>query len=243
MKVIAYIPLHYSGSYLSESIKSIHNHVDRILIFYSPKPSFGHGTNILHPENMEDIKQMALNTSNKVEWIERQAGTEGEQTNYIYEYSSGYDLILRADSDEVWEEEDLKRCLIQAHTSNERNYGIAGFVNFFRSFNTACFDHFTPIRIIKPSGIARTEKVLNGTIYHFSTAQTETLTEYKISIHGHKNEIRPEWFEHVFLKFEAGITKDLHLTSHNLWEGIPFDKKSMPDILKSHPFYLLDKIV
>lgn len=242
MKVIAYYCLHYAGDYFSESIKSIHNSVDKIVVLYSPKPSFGFSTDLIHPENMEDVKQRALNTSHKLEWIECSPSNEGEHTSLINNYAGGYDLILRADSDEIYDAEDLQDALKEAYSSNQRYYGIKGYINFFRSFDIVCYDGFTPIRIIKPFGIGNTTKDLKLKIYHFSCAQNEKLTQYKLSIHGHKSEERVNWYNEKFLGFKKGETKDLHLTSIGLWNPEIFDKTTLPEILKEHPYYNLDII-
>lgn len=234
MKVLAYIPLHYGKEYLSEAIKSIHDHVDKIIILYASKPSFGHGTDLACPDTREEMFIQATNTSHKVEWIDVKAGSEGDHRNIIFQYSNDYDLILPFDADEIWDKEDLSRCLLQAYNSTERNFGILGFVNFFRSFNTVCIDQFTPIRIIKPSGIANTMKILKGTIYHFSLAQRDEVVKYKWSCHGHKNELRFGWMEEKYFGFKPGVM-DLHPVAEGIWNPIPFDKNTLPENLKLHP--------
>jgi hypothetical protein len=234
MRVLAYIPLHYGKEYLSEAIKSIHDSVEKIIILYTDKPSFGYSTGLPCPDTREEMFHQAKNTSHKVEWIEIAAGKEGEHRELIHYYSHGYDLIVTVDADEIWSGEDLKRCLKQAYESHERNYGIAGFVNFYRSFNTVCIDHFTPIRIIKPSGIAGTMKVLNGTIYHFGYAQRNEVMRYKWSCHGHRDELRNGWMEHKYFGYVTGMT-DLHPVAAGIWNPISFDKNTLPDFLKQHP--------
>jgi hypothetical protein len=238
MKVLAYIPLHYGKEYLSEAIKAIHNHVEKIVILYSSKPSFGHGTTLACPDTREEMYHQAKNTSHKVEWvdIDRSIGGEGAHRELVYQFASGYDLILAVDADEVWNEADLARCLSEAQRSNERYYGILGFVNFYRSFNTICLDHFAPIRITKLSGVANTTKNLHGTVYHFGYAQRDEIMKYKWSCHGHQDELRKDWMSQKYFGYQPEMT-DLHPVAIGLWNPSPFDKANLPDILKGHPNY------
>jgi hypothetical protein len=57
---------------------------------------------------------------------------------------------------------------------------------------------------------------------------------YKYEIHGHKNELRPDWFEKTYLGWKKG-QGDLHMTSIGLWEATEFDKNLLPQVLKNHP--------
>lgn len=234
MKVLSYIPLHYGKEYLSEAIKSVHDHVDKIIVLYTPKPSFGFSTELQCPDRIEELYYLAKNTSHKVEWVTIEAGAEGSHRDMVYKFSEGYDLILAFDADEIWDQEDLRRCLLEAYNSTEKYYGILGFINFYRSFNTVCLDQFTPIRIIKPGGADNTTKVLNAKIYHFSLAQRDETVKYKWSCHGHKNELRPGWMDEKYFGYTNGMV-DLHPVANGIWNPVAFDKNCLPSILKEHP--------
>jgi hypothetical protein len=82
-------------------------------------------------------------------------------------------------------------------------------------------------------------------VYHFSTAQRMDIMRYKLEIHGHKDEIRPNWLSGIYEAWQPGmvIDKGLHLVSYDLWNAVPFDKTTMPEILKQHPNYDKDVIL
>lgn len=234
MRVLAYIPLHYGKEYLREAIKAIENHVEKIIILYTDKPSYGHGTTLVCPDTREDLINTAVTTSMKVEWMDIKAGTEGEHRNIIFQYGSSYDLILPVDADEVWDEESLVKCLHTAHERPEKRFGVIGHLNFYRSFQTVCRDSFYPIRIIKPGANNDDLFILQGKIYHFSYAQRDEVVRYKWSCHGHQNELRPGWLQDKFFGYKEGMT-DLHPVAAGIWNPEKFDKNTMPEILKQHP--------
>ncbi len=64
------------------------------------------------------------------------------------------------------------------------------------------------------------------------------MMEYKISCHGHKNDFNnnQRWHEHKWLNYKKGETKFLHPATEAYWqETQPFDKNTLPDVLKKHP--------
>jgi len=64
---------------------------------------------------------------------------------------------------------------------------------------------------------------------------------YKLDIHGHKSELRPNWLEEKWLNWKEGIS-DLHPVSIGLWSTETFDKTTLPEILKQHINYNKDVI-
>ncbi len=234
MRVLAYIPLHYGAEYLRESILSINDRVDKIIILYSEKPSFGFGTEIECPESEQKLKEIAFEASDKVSWERVNFGSEGDHRKYIFKYANGFDLILAVDADEIWDDESLWHCLRVAADRREKYYGIDGFINFWRSFNHVCLDGFCPIRIINLHALNEEQAFIKGKIYHFSCAQSEEIMDYKYLIHGHKDEIRPGWLENTYKKWKQG-TGDLHPVAIGLWNAVDFDKNTLPLILKLHP--------
>lgn len=235
MRVIAYIPLHYGAEYLWEAIMSVDNFVEKIVVIYSENPSFGFGTNIKCPENEEQLKKIAHSASNKITWVKGNFTHEGQHRAFIENFSKGYDLTLALDADEVWNEEDLKRCLDKAMVSSHRYHGINGFKNFWKSFNHVCLDGFHPIRITKNAIKEHNSTYLDGTIYHFSCAQSLDIIKYKWEVHGHKSELRTDWFEKYLKWTPEDQLPDLHPVAIGLWNAVEFDKETLPEILKKHP--------
>jgi hypothetical protein len=234
-RVISYVPIFYGKEYFRESILSMHDHVEQIHVFYTPSPSQGHGTNIPCPETEQELKDIAFATSNKIIWHNGTYKGEAEHRSEIYKYAEGFDLVFTLDSDEVVESSKLEHALKLAYESDKRYIGISGFINFWRSFNWCCLDWFKPIRIINLRN-AGGEGVVDLPIYHFSTAQSRAIVDFKWNCSGHKNELRPNWVEEIYGKWSPENNfSDLHPTSFSLWSPIPFDKETLPEILKQHP--------
>lgn len=242
MRVIGYIPLMYGAEYLEACIKSMENHVEKILIVYTEKPSQGHATDFICPETEEQLKTIALAASEKIEWHKGQFGCESEHRNYILKYASGYDIVFTLDADEVVDQEDIPRALKLAYESDKRHIGISGFINFWRSFSYACYDGFIPYRIVNLKNQGGTGQV-DCKIYHFSTAQKIETIRFKWNVSGHKDELRKNWIDDVYLKWTPDNQfNDLHPVAFGLWNATPFNKETLPDSLKSHPNYNKDVI-
>lgn len=235
MKVCAYVPLLYGREYLAASIQSYRDLVEKIFILYTSKPSYGYNSHLECPETEQELKDIVFSTTNKAEWININANNEGDHRGHIQQFSKDFDLTVATDADEVWQPESLENALKQAYDQPFRQYGIDGFLNFWKSFNHVCTDGFRPIRIYKNSGKGETE--IKATIYHFGYAIPLASMQFKWLIHGHKPELKENWIESVY---QSDRMNDLHPVSNDLWNAVPFDKNTMPDFLKSHINY--DKV-
>lgn len=242
MKVLAYYPLHYGAEYLNASIKAIENHVDKIIILYSEAPSFGYFTNIRCPESELQLRTIAEQASPKVEWVKVSGYAEGEHRNIAFNYAEGYDLLLAVDADEVWDEKALIECLDFAYNAKEWRVNILGFINFWHSFNHACYDSFAPGRIYNLNNKNKLEVAVRGRVYHFGYAQSDAIINYKMAIHGHKNDIFKDWLQKTYFGWKEGNLY-LHPASSDAWQSaLPFDKETLPELLKQHPNYNKEKI-
>lgn len=236
-KTICYVPLHYGKEYLKESLLSVIDVVDKIVIIYSETPSYGHGTSAKCPESEMDLFNIAMPIcGDKLIWRKEKFCNEGEHRGFIYNFTEGYDVVLAIDADEVFKTEELKKAIQLCYEGDKRYYGIAGYLNFWRSFNYVCVDGFTPIRLTNLHNQSG-EGVLPCTIYHFSCAQGSEIMNYKYKIHGHANELRLNWLHDTYFSWTPqNKTKFLHPTSVDIWgEAIPFDKNELPESLKNHP--------
>lgn len=236
------MPLHYGASYLREALLSVEPFVDKIIILYTEKPSYGFGTEVPCPESEEELKEIALQVP-KVEWHKISPGNEGEHRGYIFKLAEGYDGILAVDADEIFDPIDLPIAIKLAQESDKRYFGFGGYINFWKSFNYACYDGFTPIRYTNINN-KEGQEVVPCKVYHFSTAQSLEIMKYKLLIHGHRNEFRDNWFEDIYMKWVPGmeIEEGLHLVAKNLWLATPYDKNLLPEILHLHSNYNKDII-
>lgn len=81
---------------------------------------------------------------------------------------------------------------------------------------------------------------LSVPVYHFGYAIPDKLMRYKWLIHGHKDELRPGWFEAVW---QADRRTDVHPTCElDFWTPEPFSKTKLPSYMSKHPFWDKEKI-
>lgn len=245
-KVLGYVALHYGQEYLPAAIEAIYPHVDKIIVLYSEKPSYGFGTHTPCPESRNDLLWEVTKYS-KVEWVEVNPCHEGNHRAQIFQYAAGYDGLLVFDADEVFDTDDLGRMIEYCDGALSYRFGIDGYINFWKSFNHACYDGFRPIRYfnLRNPDVKGSQEDVKCRIYHFGCAQRMPIMEYKLLIHGHKDEIRKGWLKDVYEAWTPGmeVENGLHLVAHNIWNAEPFDKTTLPEILKHHPNYDKEVII
>lgn len=240
-KIIGYCPLYYGKEYLRVALESVVNHVDKFVVLYTENPSYGHGTNLPCPDSEQELLQIAQEVmGDKLIWVKGSWGQEGAHRGEIYRYSHGYDGILAIDADEVYCQNDLPIAIEKAMQSPRHHVGFGGYINFWRSFNHACYDGFTPIRFYNlHRDRDNTYDVVPCKVYHFSCAQSRQIMDFKYQIHGHKDELRTDWLNSIFYGDQM---IDVHPTSFGLWNATQFDKTALPESLKKHAYYNLDRI-
>lgn len=248
MKVQSLTILHYGKDYLPYAIRSVYDQVDLCHIFYTPTPSHGHQTNIPPPEKRDELIAAAYDydPDDKVLWYDMVNVThEGPQRDLALRTvrDAGADLVLVADCDEIWPDDLAAEFLGLVERSNSARNWLANMVHFWRSFGWACSDQGWPVRIIdlrQAGGTAYLPRE-SGRIYHFGYAVRDKIMRYKWRIHGHKNELRPEWFDTKWGVWPP--PGDCHPTNDKgFWHPEPFDKTQLPAFMKAHPFYDLGKI-
>ena len=237
MKVLGFLTIHYGLEYLKESLTSIKDHCEKVVVAYTPNPSHGFGTTEVCPDSKSDIKLICEQVlGSKLIWDENSYSAENQHRRKAHDYASGYDLILTIDADEVFEPKEITNALQYALNGTSQYYGIKGYINFWRSFNYACYDGFRPIRIENlhnRNGLQDHECPL--TIYHFSTAQSEPVMRYKYKIFGHASEIRTNWLNDIHYAWTPqNQIKDIHPVAFGLWNAVPYAKHNMPEFLKEH---------
>lgn len=240
MKVLGFCPVYYCGAFFRESLESIVDKCDKVVIAYTRQPSQGHGTTLPNPDAegyVFDIAQSVL--GDKLIWdVAERYGAEHEHRAVRYKYSQGYDLILSFDTDEVFKSDDLDSALKYALNGDAQLYGIDGYINFWKSFNHACYDGYRPIRI-EQVGNTSGKQDLNCkcTIYHFSCCQPEYIMRFKYLCFGHAHEVRRGWLQNIYFNWTPE-TRWLHCVSEQIWEKAePFDKYELPENLQRHYYF------
>ncbi len=256
--IIASYVLHYGKEHLAWSIRSIQDQVDAIQILYSPRPSFSYQSDVPCPESEEELKAEAhrfLRPGKKLYWDSGTWPSEGAHRDQAMGMASlrGASLILVVDADELWDPVELRFQLDAASRAPERDT-LVPFVHFWRSFNYICSDPSRPVRIVRPSGVGLRYSDQWRPVLHYGYAQSEAIVRYKIAIHGHRGEWRPEWLAEKFLAWspDAPAMKDVHPTcgwnsSFNdyFWNVRPVDpptKMVADPLVFDHPYRVVEVI-
>lgn len=234
MKIVAYCPLLYGKEYLKEAIESVAPFADRIIILHATEPSFGFPTNRQLPDSEEELRACCDGVKDKLLWHKGRWYSEGQHRDTVFHLCPDADLVLPIDADEIWETRALQSCIAMAAAGTARNYLIGGWKHYWRSLHWACTDVWQPVRIIKPAGHG--DASLPGAIHHLGYAQASATVAFKMAIHGHKNEIRPGWFDEIFMN--ANRTKDLHPVVKDWWNAEKVTIDSLPAPLKAHPNFI-----
>lgn len=245
MIVHSYTAIHYGVDYVGWALKSVIDNVDVAHIIYTPSPSHGHQADVECPESRDDIWKVTDIGTNKIRRYEMSYGNEGQQRDWAVAQCvrAKAELILVVDCDEIWQPDILKEALDHVWQQNSARNWLINFTHLWRSFNHCCRDENWPVRIIDlrhSEGIGYIPKEL-GEIYHFGYAVRGSLMQYKWLIHGHKDELRSNWFEE---KWNSQVLPvDCHpANERGFWNAQLFDKRRLPEFMREHPFYSLERI-
>lgn len=252
--------LHYGSCYLAWAIRALNDVVDSFLFLYTPKPSFGHGTDAVCPDTREMLYREAHRWAKKpVHWVEGTWPSEGAHRDAAYPIAKrlGITQILVFDSDEIYDPEMARQAL---KTSESYPEGIVRvrFIHFYRSWRWVCKDPCMPVRILNlgPDGRPKPgEHYLSPQlhpVFHAGYAQPFKYIEYKAKIHGHLAEFKKNWFSEKFASFKPGVTIDVHpcngfnsQTGKYFWEPESTDQETLATLeplMHDHPLFREDLI-
>lgn len=251
MKTLAYIPLLYGKDYIQYAIRSVYSEVDAILILYTDKPSHGTGTGLPCPDTRDELIELcaAVDPNNKIIWMTGNWNLEGQQRNEAHYYAKkhGYDILVAVDADEIWKTEMLRE-LIQLTFDRKASKCLVWMRHLWRSFNYICDDQMRQERIYymrdDKKDLIYAPQPINQ-VWHFGYAQDLKTVEYKISIHGHSAEwILPKerWFTERYCVFPPAEGVYVHPACADVWFPAEFNKEQLPEIMREHPYYNLEKI-
>lgn len=252
-KVYSYSICLYGLDYLSFALKSVSSLVDKSYIFYTPHPSHGHSTDLKCPESRDEIMaSIPADEWGKLTWVDTEGFfDEGPQRDYAVNMLTrdGADLILNLDYDEIHYPDVLDKMIKEVWDKNNVRNHLVNMVHFWRSFSWCNYDDGWPVRLIDTRHRTGTNYLSPnelGRVLHFGYVIRNETMKYKLSLHGHKDELRPNWYEEKWLAWPP--PKDCHPTNGikqdgtGWWDPVPFDKNLLPGVMKNHPFYSLDKI-
>lgn len=237
-KILGFLPIFYGVEYLECSLNSIKDHVDKVHVAYTRNPSHSFTTKEKCPDSEQEVFDICSRVlGEKLIWeAVNSYQHEALHRDQRYKHSNGYQIILSIDADEVFE--GVPEALEYMRNHSERYYGISGYINFWRNFNWCNRDGFKPIRGERLDVNNHAQNLdCPMTVYHFSTCQRKEVMQFKNKIFGHAPEIRPNWFEKVYLAWspETNLPNYLHPVSFDVWGAAePFDKTILPVCLKNH---------
>lgn len=243
--IVAYYALHYGSDYLAHSLRSIYENVDKIVIVYSPQPSYGTTQTIPNPDTRANIQDELMkfgDPQNKIIWIEKQFGSEGEHRDFSVAQCRliGAKYVLVVDADEIWNPPALRAFIDKLHLEPNIRNQLIRMDTLWRSFDHHCIDDMWPTRGINLAA-ENGHGYSQDRVFHFGYAREFKHIEYKMSIHGHKHEIRPGWLE-KFKHWKPGELNveghfDVHPTCVNTWTVIPFDANKLPQFMRVHKYW------
>lgn len=240
-KVIAYTALHYGRDYLAYAIQSVIEAIDEYHVLYSAHGSHGTQVGIPCPESRQELYDIARTMAgSKLHWHDGDWRRENEQRESIYQYAPDADVVIVLDADEVWPDGLVEDVLGQTSRHHYRFIRMP-LIHFWRSFSRAVLhDPAAPVRVIYPH-MPYGEMSIASKLLHFGYAQRPEIVQYKMRIHGHKHELKPNWFETVFM--DERRTMDLHPVGSEYWNVETIDPwQYLPDFMKSHPYAKKDVI-
>lgn len=249
-KVIAYTALRYGRDYLAYAIQSIIHAVDEYHVLYAVNPSHGHYDPTPCPETREELYAIAQTVAgNKLRWHDGTWRHENEQRESIYQYAPDAALIFVVDADEVYQQ-SLVDCVMDYAFSVTNSippfrYMRLPFIHYWRSFHKCVLhDPAYPVRVIFPRIDEKygynTWGEGKGVVNHFGYAQRPEIVGYKMKIHGHKAELRPNWFEDTFLPNKQ---TDCHPAGSEYWNPETIDPwQYLPGFMRYHPYAQMEVI-
>ncbi len=247
MKIHSYTIVHYGKDYLSYALKSVYPLMDEMHVLYTPHPSHGHSNDLQCPHSENELFNTALDydPDDKISWYKTDYWNEGSQRDNAVRIcqEAGADLILVVDHDEVWDQDVLSFALEKVIGEGGSRNWLVNLTHLWRSFNWCCRDQGWPVRFIDLRYGEGTKYLSEiGQAYHFGYAIQNDVMEYKWRSHGHKMELRSNWFADKWHGEFPG--HDVHPTNEKgFWEPEKFDKTQLPGFMRSHPYYELEKIV
>lgn len=233
MTTIAYTALHYGRDYLAGAIRSVIDHVDTYYVLYSAVGSHGTRTPTPCPETRDELLTIAARAAgDKLRWVDGRWPHEGAQRDHIHTLAPDAERVLVLDADEIWP--DPARILREADAADAGRVRVS-MVHFWRSFHRAVLhDPASPERVLYPGRTG--EATVAGPIAHMGYAQRPAIVGYKMTIHGHRAELRQDvdWFRDVFL---TNRQHDCHPVGSDYWTPEPVAARDyLPDWMLAHPY-------
>jgi hypothetical protein len=245
MKIVGMMALHYGLSYIAAATRSIIDDVDELWYVYSPVGSHGFRTDTLCPEHAVDLYKAAREAAgDKFRWYADTWPHEGAQRETIFRLAPDADFIVTVDSDEIYAPGLVAEAIAFLREHSNVAYLRLPFVHFYKDFRHAVLhDPAFPVRVTAARAAGEKADALptDKAVAHMGYCQPSAVIQYKMTIHGHSNELRPRWFETIYS--DDSRWTDLHPVGSEWWnaEAVnPLDY--LPAWMAEHPLYGLERV-
>lgn len=238
-KIAGWCIAHYGKPYIAAAVEAMYDQVDAIFIAYTAAPSQSFSTQMPCPDTQDELLEQIKPFKDKIVWQEGNWMHEWEHCDAARAMAKGYEWLVRFDTDEIFPPGAVQYYIEEAAKTDNAEWRIP-FLHFWRSFGKVCKDQSWPVRIEHTMGgtlhgwIGKQESKM--AICHMGYASPPNYIEYKMSVSGHHNEWRPDWFQNRFL---ANAQTDVHPVCFNppYWNTEDFPAKDLPPVLKNHPYF------
>lgn len=256
--------LHYGIEFLPWAVRSVIEDVDEFWFIHTPVGNHAGGPSDLplpeseHPAALYEAAREAA--GDKFRWYSQSGWrSEGEQRDTIFRLAPDADRILVVDSDEIYGP-GLAAAALAASASRPdiRNWRLP-FIHLWKDFSHAIIhDPAYPVRLINPRAAggeatfdaeaydAAKRELLTRTVdyvpefhtrvVHCGYAISPELMRYKLTIHGHRAELRTDidWMNERYLNPAART--DLHPVGSEYWNAEAIEPMAyMPLFMAEHP--------
>lgn len=234
--------------WLSESIESVYDSIDRIYFLLGDRP--WHGTGRSNDRTREEVERLP-DPAGKIVIVGGDWGSEAEQRNAGLEIlkMEGFEYCLILDADEIYEPGSLLKL--------RRFCGARRFMPGWRlvwytywkseKFRIEPVESFKPLVLLRVEGARFVDKRETADprcdavpadvciCHHMSYARSDDEVRRKISSFSHANEVIPGWFENVWKAWDSNPElENLHPCWPETYErAIEQPEEALPQVLKS----------
>lgn len=247
-QIVANYTVFYGEEFIEQSVKSIYDYVDRINIAIGKMSWKNHKGKRFKPiDNLLEKVKTLPDPKKKIRVFKGIWDSDTEQRNFLMDKVIGkYDYAMLIDSDEVWEEREIKGLVDVATKMMEdeeikviavdiihyykslywghRGQNIRGVNYLFKADGTVHHEY------IRHPGVLPTHKC-SAYYHHYGYAYPPEIIEKKVQMWGHSGETEENWFKAKYLPWKPNQGQAWSPT-FNLWE--PVERYGLIPEMKGH---------
>jgi hypothetical protein len=254
MKVVANYTIFYGAEFLKESVKSIYKQADKIQIAVGLQSWKNHkGIRFGPIDNTIEVAENLDDPDNKIVLYKGIWDSDTEQRNFLLDKCIGeYDYAMLIDSDEVWEEDQLKGLLDYAKEDLERFGPVGrekkviavGIIHYFKSLYWGYKGETQKVNyLFRADGSVRHEWIRHPGVvdtgrvdvyyHHYGYAYPSEIIKKKIAMWGHSGEVAETWYKNIYLPWKPNDGQaQAWSPTGDLWE--PLIKREIIPIMAKH---------